>query len=100
MHVVRRTAGRILLTDAGSFVTLVNLDRLGNPHVRQQYDLRALRRAAADMTRVVTGGAGPHEAVWLGYLFITCMWTVGEGTRGASWRGSGPVPGGVGFIHG
>lgn len=44
---------------AGSFVTLVNLDRLGNPHVRQQYDLQALRRAAADMTRVVTG-EDPH----------------------------------------
>ncbi|PNH01683.1 hypothetical protein TSOC_012413 [Tetrabaena socialis] len=50
---------------AGSLGTLVNLARLGNPHVRQQYNLVRMRNSAVRLTRSVSEaglvtGAEPH----------------------------------------
>ncbi|KAG2490131.1 hypothetical protein HYH03_011437 [Edaphochlamys debaryana] len=44
---------------AGSLATLVNLARLGNPHVRKQFNLVRMRNSAVRMTKLVTG-AEPH----------------------------------------
>lgn len=40
----------------GSLTTLANLSRLGNAHVREQYNLVRMQDAAVRMTRIITGG--------------------------------------------
>lgn len=44
---------------ANSLTTIANLHRLGNPYVRRTYNLGRLRRAAIDMTKIITGEM-PH----------------------------------------
>lgn len=45
---------------ASSIMTLTNLTRLGNPYVTVDYNMPAMREAAVEVTRIVTGREPPE----------------------------------------
>lgn len=80
---------------AGSLTTLANLSRLGNAHVREQYNLVRMQDAAVRMTRIITGeDPCPRTEVYGAPARLDPSWWTEEGWGGVQ----GPLipPGALG----